>query len=50
MNKGTFSINASAATKPPRAKEPVSPINTLAGYVLKIKKPSRVPIIIIAVR
>ena len=50
MNKGAFRINASAATKPPRAKDPVSPINTLAGYVLKIKKPSRVPTIIIAVR
>ena len=32
-----------AETKPPNAREPVSPINTLAGYTLYKKNPSNAP-------
>ena len=35
---------AMAAREPPKAREPVSPINTLAGWVLNTKKPRREPI------
>ena len=35
---------AAAATKPPKASEPVSPMNTFAGYTLNIRKPSKAPI------
>lgn len=41
--KGSFNITATTATAPPRAKEPVSPIKTLAGKALYLKKPSRAP-------
>ena len=34
---------AVAATKPPNAQDPVSPINTLAGYTLYTKKPNKLP-------
>ena len=36
-------MNALDATKPPRAREPVSPMNTFAGYTLNSKKPNRLP-------
>ena len=44
INNGIRSISAVDATNPPSASDPVSPINTLAGYVLNIKKPNRAPI------
>lgn len=34
MKIGILSIKAEADTKPPNAREPVSPIKTLAGYTL----------------
>ena len=34
INNGIFNIYADAATNPPNASDPVSPINTLAGYTL----------------
>lgn len=40
---GILSINAIDETKPPKASEPVSPINTLAGYTLYKKNPSNAP-------
>ena len=43
MNRGICIINALDATNPPRAREPVSPINTFAGYTLNSRKPSRLP-------
>ena len=43
MNNGIWSIYAVAATNPPRASDPVSPINTLAGYTLKSRNPKSAP-------
>ena len=44
INSGIFNIYAVDTTNPPSAREPVSPINTLAGCVLKHKNPSKAPI------
>ena len=43
MNSGSCSIYPHAATKPPSASEPVSPMNTAAGYTLKRRTPSSAP-------
>ena len=43
INNGICNIYAVAATNPPNAKEPVSPINTLAGYTLNNKNPNKAP-------
>ena len=43
INSGILSIYAVAATKPPSASEPVSPMNTLAGYTLNTRNPSSAP-------
>ena len=42
IKRGFLLITATLATNEPSAKEPVSPINTFAGDVLKIKYP-RIP-------
>ena len=44
IKTGILHISAYDATNPPSAKDPVSPINTLAGYALNIKNPIRLPI------
>ena len=46
-NIGIFKYNAMADITPPSSKEPVSPINTLAGCKLNIKNPSTLPITIL---
>ena len=43
INNGICIIYAVPATKPPSAREPVSPINTLAGYTLNNKNPRSAP-------
>ena len=43
INIGIFNTNAMAATYPPSANEPVSPINTFAGYELNPKNPKQAP-------
>ena len=43
MNIGILSIYAVDATNPPSAREPVSPMNTFAGYTLYTRKPRRHP-------
>ena len=35
---------ATALTTPPRAIEPVSPINDFAGYAFILKKPKQAPV------
>ena len=40
-----FVITPTAPKEPPRAKEPVSPINIYAGGALNHKKPKQAPII-----
>ena len=40
---GICIIYAVPATKPPSAREPVSPMNTLAGYTLKRRNPINAP-------
>ena len=45
-NKGIFKYNAIPAIAPPSSNEPVSPMNTCAGYILNNKNPKLVPIII----
>ena len=44
INNGIFSMYAIDATNPPSAREPVSPINTLAGYTLYTRNPNKLPI------
>ena len=41
--RGIFRRTARLATAPPKAMEPVSPIKTLAGYALWIRKPKHAP-------
>ena len=40
---GICSIYSGDATNPPNAREPVSPMNTLAGYTLNSRKPRSAP-------
>ena len=42
-NSGICIIYAVPMTKPPSAREPVSPMNTLAGYTLNRRNPSSAP-------
>ena len=42
--KGFFNIKRIVEIAPPNAIEPVSPINTLAGYLLYFKNPINPPI------
>ena len=41
---GSLMINAAPVTAPPRKSEPVSPINTFAGWRLNIRNPISAPI------
>ena len=43
MKIGIWSMYAADATNPPSAREPVSPINTLAGYTLNSRNPRSAP-------
>ena len=43
INMGICSIYAVEATNPPNARDPVSPMNTLAGYTLNSRKPRSAP-------
>ena len=43
INNSFLIVMAKTAMIPPRAKLPVSPINTLAGYELYHKKPIQAP-------
>ena len=43
-NNSCFTNTEIIAKAPPSASEPVSPINTFAGFALKIKKPSNAPV------
>ena len=45
INKTEFVKTANATTAPPNAIEPVSPINTLAGFTLNTKNPIHPPIV-----
>ena len=36
---------AAAVITPPKAKDPVSPINTLAGFLFQIRKPIHAPVV-----
>ena len=42
-NKGIFKYNAIPAIAPPSSNEPVSPMNTCAGYILNNKNPIKAP-------
>ena len=42
-NISIFSISAKVPITPPRASEPVSPINIFAGKALNFKNPSKAP-------
>ena len=45
ISKNSYLVTiATAPNVAPRASDPVSPINTLAGFKLKTKKPSNDPI------
>ena len=46
-NNGIFKYKAIPAIAPPKSKDPVSPINTLAGWRLNIKNPKQAPIKIV---
>ena len=39
-----LSIIAAAASAPPRAMDPVSPMKSFAGFLLKIKNPRQTPL------
>ena len=40
---GILTANAKAHTKPPRKSEPVSPINTFAGWKFQTRNPRHAP-------